>query len=101
MIQLKLAALCTSPISVANPEGFHGSPSFEGMPSKILTYYVHGSRYVDLLMRKKLWVYPNLDFNPLPTRFNFTEFLPTSMHSEEILNDALNWEGPTPKDPNI
>ena len=25
---------------------------------------------------------PNLDFNPLPTRFNLTEFLPTSMHSE-------------------
>ena len=24
---------------------------------------------------------PNLDFNPLPTRFNLTEFLPTSMHS--------------------
>ena len=27
---------------------------------------------------------PNLDFNPLPTRFNFTEFLPTSMHSESM-----------------
>ena len=25
---------------------------------------------------------PNLDFNPLPARFNFTEFLLTSMHSE-------------------
>ena len=24
---------------------------------------------------------PNLDFNPLPTRFNLTEFLHTSMHS--------------------
>ena len=27
---------------------------------------------------------PNLDFNHLPTRFNFTEFLLTSMHSESM-----------------
>ena len=27
---------------------------------------------------------PNLDFNPLPTRFNLTEFLPTGMHSESM-----------------
>ena len=26
---------------------------------------------------------PDLDFNPLPTRFNLTEFLLTSMHSEK------------------
>ena len=26
----------------------------------------------------------DLDFNPLPTRFNFTEFLPASMHSESM-----------------
>ena len=35
----------------------------------------------DLLMRKKNYgSTPNLDFNPLSTRFNYTEFLPTSMH---------------------
>ena len=39
----------------------------------------------DFLMRKKLRVLPpNLDFNPLPTRFNFTEFLLTSMHLESM-----------------
>ena len=36
-------------------------------------------------MRKKITgLPPNFDFNPLPTRFNFTEFLPTSMHSESM-----------------
>ena len=37
----------------------------------------------DFLMRKKITgLPPNLDFNSLPTRFNLTEFLLTSMHSE-------------------
>ena len=36
-------------------------------------------------MRKKITgLPPNFDFNPLPTRFNFTKFLPTSMHSESM-----------------
>ena len=38
----------------------------------------------DFLMRKNYGFTPNLDFNPLPTRFNLTEFLPTSMHSESM-----------------
>ena len=32
----------------------------------------------DFLMRKKLRVYPKFRFNPLPTRFYLTEFLPPS-----------------------
>ena len=32
----------------------------------------------DFLMRKNYGFTPNLDFNPLPMRFNFTEFLPPS-----------------------
>ena len=35
-------------------------------------------------MRKNYGFTPNLDFNPLPIKFNFTKFLPTSMHSESI-----------------
>ena len=31
-------------------------------------------------MRKKLRVYPNLEFNPVFTKFNSTEFLHTSLH---------------------
>ena len=38
---------------------------------------------------------PNLDFNPLATRFNFTKFLPTSMHSESMqhINGEENKHG--------
>ena len=37
------------------------------------------SRYVQTSSREKNYGFiPNLDFNPLPTRFNFTEFLPPS-----------------------
>ena len=48
-------------------------------------YFAHQT--VNLVMyrlahEKKITILKkNLDFNPLPTRFNFTEFLPTSMHS--------------------
>ena len=35
--------------------------------------------------QKKLRAYPNLDFNPLTTKFsNLTKFLPTNMHSESM-----------------
>ena len=43
------------------------------------------SRYVQTCSWEKNYGFtPNLDFNPLPTRFNLTEFLPTSKSMQHI-----------------
>ena len=56
------------------------------------------SRYVVTCSWEKNYGFtPNIDFNPLSTRFNFTEFLPTSMHSESMLLCSTSREKRTSK----